>query len=191
MKGAIRHPRSTPRKTVEFQFDQLKRIVRNLLVDNRNFKAGEDGGRRTIPHAFRDHAAATPREIPASAFAGGQLKEMAEHIIESLDGARELCADMAADAEPGKSGLFLFGAPEHDQERLVRASDAETARAHFIAVLRDEVGITGSVRIIGHQLPPEDAVSEGVLDWEPFSLGAVDVEIEESEVWLQRAQAGF
>ena len=181
MKGAIRKSRMTPRKTVEFQFDQLKALVRNILVDNRNFKPGEDRGRTAIPHAFRDGHSDTPREISASRFAAGPLQEMASLILERLDSARELCADMAADAVPEASHLFLLTAPEHDEERLVRAVSVEKAIEFFTSHLRDlEYG--GPVRIVAIQLPPEDAVTDGVLDWAPFRRGAVDVVVPDRQM---------
>lgn len=190
MKGAIRKVRMTPRKTVEFQFDQLRALVRNLLVDNRNFKPGEKHGRATIPHAFRDDMSETPREISASRFAAGPLQEMASFILERLDSSRDLCADMAADAVPEASLLFLLSEPELSQERLVRAETVEKAIEFFTAYLRD-MDHGGPLRIVAFQLPPEDAVTEGVLEWAPFRRDAVVVDVPDRQVKRENDQLSF
>jgi len=79
-------------ENVRSAMDSLEGLVRNLLVDNRNFKPGPDGARPR-------HFAETPR---TSEFVGTTLASMAGAILGRIGQVRDLATAMAADADvPG------------------------------------------------------------------------------------------
>ncbi len=84
----------TPAEVVDREMEAVERLVRNLLVDNRNFQPAQDGAE---PYQFRE----TPRTAD---FVRGPLSRLADHILERLEGTRGLVRDMAADPDvPGLS----------------------------------------------------------------------------------------
>lgn len=144
----------TPAEVVDREMEAVERLVRNLLVDNRNFKAGSDGGEA---HQFRE----TPR---TSEFVRGPLARLAGHILERLEASRGLVRDMAADpdvpgltrshsgsihgydvtlAEGGGGWRATLCVPDafHDGDDLVADFEGE---AEGIAALR-EFSLTGVV----------------------------------------------
>jgi hypothetical protein len=70
----------TPAAIVKSSMDSLERIVRNLLLDNKNFASGH-------------YASAFPR---TQQFVADPLKSMAQTILERIDDARDLAVQMAA-----------------------------------------------------------------------------------------------
>ncbi|MCE6959254.1 hypothetical protein LAZ40_09335 [Cereibacter sphaeroides] len=73
-----------PHEIVEFEFDQLKRLVHNMLTGSKNlFGTTDQPG-----HYLREY----PRTYQ---YVLGPLKSAEEFILERLDGARGLCSDMA------------------------------------------------------------------------------------------------
>ncbi|MCW3782985.1 hypothetical protein [Defluviimonas salinarum] len=83
----------TPKQIVEQEFESLKALVRNLLVENRNLKPREDA--RGWP-AEAYYFAAYPKTAD---YVSGPLKRQAECILERLENASRLCAEMAADLQ--------------------------------------------------------------------------------------------
>lgn len=86
--------RPTPADVVRQQFGLLRKAVRNLLVDNKNFVSQAPGKRAYYYETYPQ----TPD------FVAGPLRSAAQHILETVDATETLAVDMAASPDlPGFS----------------------------------------------------------------------------------------
>lgn len=74
----------TPTEIVNFELEQLERLIRNLLVENVNFKTG---------YYFSKEYTRTVEYVR------GPLKEHADHILNRLKGSKEMILDYISDCE--------------------------------------------------------------------------------------------
>lgn len=86
---------STPAEVVDRSPGELSRLVRNLLIDNKNFQS-RDGKEA---HAFIEH----PR---TSGFVSGPPKSSAEFILNKIEGVKELAMVMAWSNKDDFTGEF-------------------------------------------------------------------------------------
>jgi hypothetical protein len=73
--------RVTPQMVIEFEFDMLRRLVKNLLVDNKNLRSG---------YYYEEY----PKTVQ---YVHGPLKEQAEYILERLDMTKDLMKEFVLD----------------------------------------------------------------------------------------------
>jgi hypothetical protein len=66
---------------IDFEFDQLHRLVNNLLIENKNLKSG---------YYYEEY----PKTYQ---YVNGPLKDQAEYILERLDMARDLMKEFVLD----------------------------------------------------------------------------------------------
>lgn len=91
------------------------------------------------------------------------LRGEVEYLVEQISAATEVNAAMAADADPSESRLFRVRV-DTGKNFLVKAESFEAAAQHFEEELRDRGVVEGTFTLEVMRLPPEDAISDGVLD---------------------------
>ena len=79
----------TTHQVMKIQFDQLSRLVTNLLVENKNLKSDKPG---ELAYYFREF----PR---TEQYVSGPLARQAEHILERISETKQLCLDLAVTNE--------------------------------------------------------------------------------------------
>ena len=83
----------TIEKAVEFQFNALSRMVRNLLLENKNWKnQGEFGDKPSYyMEKYKTGGWSYHTEV---------VMDQANYILEQIEELKEFCIDMVKDPEP-------------------------------------------------------------------------------------------
>lgn len=85
-----------------------------------------------------------------------------DYLLSQIDAAAEINMAMAADADPSDSRLFRLRV-NGQSNFLVKAESFEAAAEHFEEELRERGVVAGTFALEIMRLPPEDAISDGVL----------------------------
>lgn len=89
-----------------------------------------------------------------------------EYLLDQVEVAAEVNSAMAADSDPSESRLFHVRV-NGGSNFLVKAESFDIAAEHFEEQLRERGVVAGTFALEIMRLPPEDAISDGVL---PSSL---------------------